>query len=59
MEKFGPPSIMNYNRELIFEFKQRSNEILIHAWERFRGLGYELEHGLRDWMLKQIHSIVV
>jgi hypothetical protein len=45
---------MSYNRELILSFKQRNNELLIHAWERFRGLAYELEHGLRDWML--LHS---
>jgi hypothetical protein len=54
IERFGPPSIMSYNRDLIFSFKQRNNELLIHAWEVFRGLAYELEHGLRDWML--MHS---
>jgi hypothetical protein len=54
MERFEPHAIMSYNRELIFAFKQRSTEILIHAWERFRGLSYELEHSLRDWML--MHS---
>ena len=54
IERFGPPAIMIYNRELIFSFKQSNNELLIHAWERFRGLAYELEHGLRDWML--MHS---
>jgi hypothetical protein len=53
-ERFGPPSTMSYNRELIFAFKQRDNEKLIHAWERFRGLTYELGHSLRDWMI--IHS---
>jgi hypothetical protein len=37
-ERYGPPSIMSYTRELIFCFKQRSDEILIHAWERFREL---------------------
>jgi hypothetical protein len=45
---------MSYNRELIFAFKQRDDEKLIHAWERFRGLTYEVEHSLRDWMI--IHS---
>jgi hypothetical protein len=54
IERSGPPSIMSYNRELIFSFKQKSNELLIHAWERFCGLAYELDHGLRDWML--MHS---
>jgi hypothetical protein len=47
-EIFGLPSIMSYNRELIFAFKQRDYEKLIHAWEIFRGLTYELEHSLRD-----------
>jgi hypothetical protein len=47
-ERFGPPSIVSYNRELIFAFKQRDNEKLIQAWERFRGLTYEIEHSLRD-----------
>jgi hypothetical protein len=37
MEIFGLPSIMSYNREVIFSFKQQSNEWLVHAWERFRG----------------------
>jgi hypothetical protein len=45
---------MSYKRELIFDFKPKSDEILIHAWERFRGLSCELEHSHRDWML--IHS---
>jgi hypothetical protein len=48
IERVGPPSIISYNRELIFSFKQRNNELLILAWERFKGLAYELEHGLRD-----------
>jgi hypothetical protein len=47
-ERFGPPSIMSYNRKLIFAFKQQDDETLIHAWERFRGLAYELEHSLSD-----------
>jgi hypothetical protein len=54
IKRFGPPSIMSYNRELIFSFKQRSNELLIHVWEMFRGLAYVLDHGLGDWML--MHS---
>jgi hypothetical protein len=41
MEIFGLPSIMGYNREVIFSFKQQSNEWLVHAWERFRGVAYE------------------
>jgi hypothetical protein len=48
MEIFGLPSIMSYNRELIFSIKQKSNEFLIHAWKRFRGLAYVREHDLRD-----------
>jgi hypothetical protein len=51
MVRFGLPSIMSYYRELIYSFKQRINELLIHVWERFRGLAYEQEHGLRDWMI--------
>jgi hypothetical protein len=42
---------MSYNRELILSFKQINNELLIHPWERFRGIAFELVHGLRDWML--------
>jgi hypothetical protein len=47
-ERFGLPSTISFNRELIFAFKQRDDEKLIHAWERFRGLIYELNHALRD-----------
>jgi hypothetical protein len=53
IERFGPPSIMSYNRELIFSLK-KGKELLFHAWERPRGLAYELDHDLRDWML--MHS---
>jgi hypothetical protein len=50
---YQPPPI-SFNRELIFTFKQRDDEKLIHGWERFRGFTYELNHGLRDWMI--IHA---
>jgi hypothetical protein len=53
-ERFGLPSIMSYNRELIFAFEQRDDEKLIHGWEIFGGLTNELEHSLRVWMI--IHS---
>jgi hypothetical protein len=50
-ERFGLLSTMSYNRELIFAFKQRDDEKLILAWERFIGLTHELENSLRDWMI--------
>jgi hypothetical protein len=42
---------MSYNIEVIFSFEQKNNELLIDAWERFRGLAYEREHGLTYWMI--------
>jgi hypothetical protein len=50
-ERFGLPSTISFNRELIFAFKQRDDEKFTHAWERFRGFTYEMDHGLRDWMI--------
>jgi hypothetical protein len=47
-ERFGLPSAMSYNGEILFAFKQRYDEKLIHAWERYRGLTHELEHSLSD-----------
>jgi hypothetical protein len=51
MEIFGLRSVMSYNKEVLFLFKQQSDEWLVHTWERFRGIAYGQEHGLRDWMI--------
>jgi hypothetical protein len=40
MEIFGLRSVMSYNKDVIFSFKQQSDEGLVHAWERFRGIAY-------------------
>jgi hypothetical protein len=45
-ERFYLPPTISFNRELIFAFKQRYDEKIIHAWERFRGITYKLNHGL-------------
>jgi hypothetical protein len=51
MEIFGVHSVMSFNKEVLFSFKQQNDEWLVHAWERFRGIAYGREHGLRDWMI--------
>jgi hypothetical protein len=51
MEIFGLRLVMSYNKEVLFSFKQQNDEWLVHAWERFRGIAYGREHGLRDWMI--------
>jgi hypothetical protein len=53
-ERYCLPPTISFNRQLIFAFKQRDYEKLIHAWERFRGITPELNHGLRDWLI--IHA---
>jgi hypothetical protein len=53
-ERFCLPPTISFNRELIFSFKQRYDEKFIHTWERFRGVTYKLNRGLRDWMI--IHA---
>ena len=37
-----------------FAFKQEEEEPLVKTWERFRGIAFGMEHGLRDWMLMHI-----
>jgi hypothetical protein len=51
MEIFGLRSVMSYNKEVIFSFKQQDDEWFVHAWEIFRGISDGREHGLRDWMI--------
>jgi hypothetical protein len=48
---------MSYNKEVIFSYKQQSNEWLVDAWERFRVIAYGGEHGLRDWMI--MHTTII
>jgi len=48
-------SAMVYNmREIVITFKQNKEETLVKTWERFRGIAYGMEHGIRDWMLMHI-----
>jgi hypothetical protein len=54
MEIFGLRSVMSYNKEVLFSFKQQNDEWLVHAWERFRGIAYGREHGLGDWMIMHV-----
>ena len=46
---------MVYNiRQIVITFKQKEDEPMVKAWERFRGIAYGMEHGMRDWMLMHI-----
>jgi hypothetical protein len=51
IEILGLRLVMSYNKEVIFSFKQQSDEWLVHVRERFRGIAYGREHDLRDWMI--------
>jgi hypothetical protein len=51
VERFGSSEIVSHLREIIISFKQTEDELLVRAWERFRGLPYGTKHFLRDWML--------
>jgi hypothetical protein len=39
---------------MVITFKQEEEEPLVKAWERFRGIAFGMEHGLRDWMLVHV-----
>jgi hypothetical protein len=39
---------------MVTAFKQEEDEPLVKAWERFRGIAFGMEHGLRDWMLVHV-----
>ena len=54
VERFGNPKILTHLRETLIMFQQEKDEPLIRAWERYRGITYGREHGLRDWMLVHI-----
>ena len=41
-------------RQIIITFKQEEDEPLVKTWERFRGIAFGMEHGLRDWMLMHV-----
>ena len=41
-------------RQIVITFKQEDDVPLVKAWERFRGIAFGMEHGLRDWMLMHI-----
>ena len=49
LEKFGKDT--TNNKQDIYDFKQKANESLADAWVRFKKLSYNIEHGLKDWML--------
>jgi hypothetical protein len=36
---------------MVITLKQEEEEPLVKACERFRGIDFGIEHGLRDWML--------
>ena len=38
-------------RQVLITFTQEKYEPLVKTWERFRGIAFGMEHGLRDWML--------
>ena len=41
-------------RQVLITFKQEEDEPLVKTWERFRGIAFGMEHGLRDWMLMHV-----
>jgi hypothetical protein len=51
VERFGSSKIVTHLREITISFKETEDELLVRAWERFRGLPYGTKHFLRDWML--------
>ena len=51
VERFGNSKVLTHLRETLIMFRQEKDEPLIRAWERYRGIAYATEHGLRDWML--------
>jgi hypothetical protein len=57
IEKFVPPNLVQFNREIICTFKQEEDTILIDAWERYREIINARQHGLGDLMI--LYSFVV
>jgi hypothetical protein len=49
LERFGKCTLLH--KKYILDFKQQENETLTHAWVRSKKITYNMEHGLRDWML--------
>jgi hypothetical protein len=50
IEKIGDPNILAGWKGAVFGFKQKENETLPVAWERFRVL-IKSTHGLSDWII--------
>jgi hypothetical protein len=58
IEEFGTTRIIAYNRELIYSSKQREDETLMNASERFRDYIYATEHIVQEIGCFCITSIV-
>jgi hypothetical protein len=54
MERCGSIETICNLRQMVIAFKQEEEEPLVKAWERFRGIAFGMEHGLRDWMLVHV-----
>jgi hypothetical protein len=54
MERCGSIETICNLRQMVIAFKQEEEERLVKAWERFRGIAFGMEHGLRDWMLVHV-----
>jgi hypothetical protein len=51
VERFGSFEVVSHLREIINYFNQNKDELLVNAWERFRGLACGTESGFKDWLL--------
>jgi hypothetical protein len=49
LERFG--NCILHHTNFILDFNQQENETLTQNWVRFKKLTYNMEHGIRDWML--------
>jgi hypothetical protein len=54
IERFGSIETICNLRQMVIAFKQEEEEPLVKAWERFRGISFGMEYGLRDWMLVHV-----
>ena len=54
IERFCSTETVCNLRQIVITFKQEEDEPLVKTWERFRGIAFGMEHGLRDWMLMHV-----
>jgi hypothetical protein len=54
IERFGSIETICNLRQMVIAFEQEEEEPLVKSWERFRGIAFGMEHGLRDWM--RVHA---